>query len=292
MVVRDTAGDKAFRIIVTILITIVAVAMVYPFIVLLSSSFSDPMAIMRGEVWLFPVRPTIAAYQMVARHPDIWGAYANTIRYTLVGTSINIVLTVLGAYPLSRKDLYGRNFFMVMFLFTMFFSGGMIPSFLLVRNLGMLDTMWALILPTAISVWNLIIMRTFFQYTIPDELHESAALDGANDLVFLIKVVIPLSGPIIAVMVLFYGVGHWNAWFSALLYIQNRSLLPLQMILREIIIQFSTQDVAGAGVADAEMVGEGVRFATMMIATLPIMCLYPFLQRYFVKGVMIGALKG
>ena len=190
-----------------------------------------------------------------------------------------------------RKDFYGRNLFMGVFVFTMFFTGGMIPTFLIVQRLHLLNTMWALILPTAVSTYNLIIMRTFFESTIPFELVESASLDGCNDLVIFFRIVLPLSGPILAVMVLFYGVAQWNSWFPALLYISDRGLYPLQMVLREVLIQSDISNMAGSS-GDVEIIGDGLKYATMVVATLPIMCLYPFLQKYFVKGVMIGAVKG
>lgn len=209
----------------------------------------------------------------------------------MLGTCISVVLTAFAAYPLSRKDFYGRNLFMGVFVFTMFFTGGMIPTFLIVQRLHLLNTMWALILPTAVSTYNLIIMRTFFESTIPFELVESASLDGCNDLVIFFRIVLPLSGPILAVMVLFYGVAQWNSWFPALLYISDRGLYPLQMVLREVLIQSDISNMAGSS-GDVEIIGDGLKYATMVVATLPIMCLYPFLQKYFVKGVMIGAVKG
>ena len=200
-------------------------------------------------------------------------------------------VSAFAAYPLSRKDFYVRNLFMGVFVFTMFFTGGMIPTFLIVQRLHLLNTMWALILPTAVSTYNLIIMRTFFESTIPFELVESASLDGCNDLVIFFRIVLPLSGPILAVMVLFYGVAQWNSWFPALLYISDRGLYPLQMVLREVLIQSDISNMAGSS-GDVEIIGDGLKYATMVVATLPIMCLYPFLQKYFVKGVMIGAVKG
>ena len=230
-------------------------------------------------------------YETVFKDKEIWQGYWNTIVYTVVGTLISVTLTAFGAYPLSRKDFYGRNVYMGLFVFTMFFTGGMIPTYLLVKQLKMLNTMWALVLPSAVSTYNLIIMRTFFQTSIPGELAESASLDGCSDLGVFFRIVIPLSAPIFAVMVLFYGVAQWNSWFPALLYISDRSLYPLQMVLREVLIQSDVSNMAGA-TGDVEIIGDGLKYATMVVATLPIMCLYPFLQKYFVKGVMIGAVKG
>ena len=214
-----------------------------------------------------------------------------SILYTVLGTCISVALTACAAYPLSRKDFYGRNLFMGLFVFTMFFTGGMIPTFLIVQRLNLLNTIWAMVLPTAVSTYNLIIMRTFFESTIPFELVESASLDGCNDIVIFFRIVLPLSGPILAVMVLFYGVGLWNSWFPALLYLKDRAMYPLQMVLREVLIQSDISNMAGSS-GDVEIIGDGLKYATMVVATLPIMCLYPFLQKYFVKGVMIGAVKG
>lgn len=289
--VRLTTGDRIFSWIVSILLLIFCALIVFPLLHIIAGSFSDPMSLLRGEVGFLPKGFTLDMYTRVFKNNDIWRGYGNTIIYTVVGTLISVVLTAFGAYPLSRRDFYGRNIFMGLFVFTMFFTGGMIPTFLIVQQLGLLDTMWALVLPTAVSTYNLIIMRTFFQSTIPFELVESAELDGCNDLRIFFSIVIPLSGPIFAVMVLFYGVAQWNAWFPALLYISDRALYPLQMVLREVLIQSVMSNMSGSA-ADVEIVGDGLKYATMVVATLPIMCLYPFLQKYFVQGVMIGAVKG
>lgn len=290
--IRANIDEIVFEGIIIFILTITTLIVLYPIVLVVSSSFSDPLAVISNQVKLWPINPTLKMYKMVFNHPEIWGGYANTILYTVVGTAINVLFTALGAYPLSRKDLYGRNIVTALFVFTMFFGGGMIPSFLLIKQLQLYNTIWALLLPGAVSTWNLIIMRTFFQNTIPIELQESALIDGANDITVFIKIVLPLSAPIISVMVLFYGVGHWNSWLSALLYLSERTKYPLQIILREILIQSSTQDMSGGSISDQEMIGEGIKYATMVIATLPILCLYPFLQRFFVKGVMVGAIKG
>lgn len=292
MIARQSTNEKIFEAVIIILLCIVSAIMLYPLILVVSSSFSDPIAVMRNEVILWPVRPTLESYQMVFKNAEIWTGYRNTIIYTVTGTAINVFMTMLGAYPLSRRDFYGRDVFTGLFVFTMFFGGGMIPSYLLIKDLNLLDTMWALILPGAVSTWNMIIMRTFFQGSIPMELQEAAFIDGANDLGVFWRIVIPLSAPIIAVMALFYGVGHWNSWFNALLYLSDRSKYPLQLILREILIQSQTSEMSGGAVTDQEMIGESIKYTTMVVATVPIMCVYPFLQRYFVKGVMIGAIKG
>lgn len=290
--VKESLGDRLFEKTLILILLLICGLVLYPVILVVSSSFSDPVMVMANRVVLWPVKPTLVNYKYVFNYREIWRGYINTIIYATVGTAINVFMTTLSAYPLSRKDFYGRNLFMGIFVFTMFFSGGMIPGYLLIKNLGLLNTMWALILPGMISTWNLIIVRTFFQSSIPMEMQEAAFIDGATDFGVYTKIVLPLSAPIIAVMTLFYGVGHWNSWFPALLYLSERSKYPLQIILREILIQSSTQEMSGGAVMDQEIIGEGIKYATMVVATLPILCLYPFLQKYFVKGVMVGAIKG
>ena len=288
---KRSTGDKIFGYVNVAILILFCAIILYPLLWIVSGSFSDPYALMTGQVHLLPVNPTLKMYKIVFQHPDIWTSYRNTIVYTVVGTVISVVLTSLAAYPLSRSDFFGKPFFTAVLMITMFFSGGMIPTFLLVQQLHMLDTIWAIVLPGSMSVYNTIVMRTFFMTTIPKELEDSASLDGANDIQFFWKIVLPLSKAIMAVMVLFYGVGYWNSWFSAFLYMSSRDRYPLQLILREILIQGST-NLNGGGGADNDLIGEGIKFATMVVATVPIMCLYPFLQKYFTKGVMIGSLKG
>ena len=289
--IQESFGERLYTFVVYALLTVFCLLILIPLLHIISGSFSDPISLLKGEVGLLPKGFTTSMYETVFKDKEIWQGYWNTIVYTVVGTLISVTLTAFGAYPLSRKDFYGRNVYMGLFVFTMFFTGGMIPTYLLVKQLKMLNTMWALVLPSAVSTYNLIIMRTFFQTSIPGELAESASLDGCSDLGVFFRIVIPLSAPIFAVMVLFYGVAQWNSWFPALLYISDRSLYPLQMVLREVLIQSDVSNMAGA-TGDVEIIGDGLKYATMVVATLPIMCLYPFLQKYFVKGVMIGSVKG
>ena len=289
--IQESFGERLYTFVVYALLTVFCLLILIPLLHIISGSFSDPISLLKGEVGLLPKGFTTSMYETVFKDKEIWQGYWNTIVYTVVGTLISVTLTAFGAYPLSRKDFYGRNVYMGLFVFTMFFTGGMIPTYLLVKQLKMLNTMWALVLPSAVSTYNLIIMRTFFQTSIPGELAESASLDGCSDLGVFFRIVIPLSAPIFAVMVLFYGVAQWNSWFPALLYISDRSLYPLQMVLREVLIQSDVSNMAGA-TGDVEIIGDGLKYATMVVATLPIMYLYPFLQKYFVKGVMIGAVKG
>lgn len=278
------------------LLLIVLISVVYPLWFVLIASISDASAVITGKVWLWPKDLTFAGYKMILQNEEILKSYGNTILYTSIGTVINVVLTIMAAYPMSRKDFQGRNLLMVFIVFTMFFSGGMIPTYLLVKALGMINTLWALVLPNAVSVWNIIIMRTFFQQGLPYEIQEAAQIDGCSDLNILLRIVMPLSKPILAVMVLFYAVGHWNAFFHALIYLTDRTLYPLQLVLREILIQgqmtamMETGDTTG--LARRLMEAESIKYAVVIVANLPVLLLYPFLQKYFVKGVLIGSLKG
>ncbi len=300
--VRSSKEDRLFFTVDVALLTIAFVVVLYPLIFIVSSSISDPYAVLAGEVWLFPVRPTLEGYRAVLAYSDVWMGYANTIFYAVVGTAVNVTLTMMIAYPLSRKDFIGRNALMFLFTFTMFFSGGLIPLYLLVRSLGILNTRAAMILPTAIGVWNVIIARTFLQVTIPKELYDSARIDGASNTRILISVVLPLSGPILAVITLFYAVAHWNSFFNALIFLRSRHLLPLQMILREILIMFqprmmdevmATMDAAALeAMTRREFLQALLQYALIVVATLPVLVAYPFAQKYFVRGVMIGAIKG
>ena len=290
---KRTLGERTFDYINIGFLIVLSVVTLYPLIYVLIASLSDPtyVAQTRGLL-LLPKGLNIESYKMVFDNPMIISSYLNTFFYVIVGTSLNLFLTALAAYALSRKNVMWKDFIMFMIVFSMFFEGGLIPLYLLVNNLGLLDTRWALIFPTAVSAFNLIIMRTAFQ-GIPDSLEESARMDGANDFTILFKIIIPLSMPVIAVMLLFYGVYHWNSWFPGMIYLQDRTLFPLQLILREILIANSTDSMmTGVGSADAMPIGETIKYATIIVATVPILLLYPFLQKYFVKGVMIGGIKG
>lgn len=284
---RVTKADRIFKFLIMIFLALFCLVIIYPIIWIVSSSFSDAYAVMAGKVFLLPVDFTTRMYKLVFANNEIWTSYLNTIEYTALGIVVSVFLTSMCAYPLSRSDFFGKNFFTTVLMITMFFQGGMIPTFLLVQQLHLLDTVWAIVLPTAMSVYNTIVMRTFYLNTIPKELEDAAWLDGANDIQFYIRVVVPLSKAIMAVMILFYGVEAWNSWLPAFLYMSSREKYPLQLILREIIIQ-GTSSSAG----DNELIGDGLKYATMVVTALPIMCLYPFLQKYFTKGVMIGSVKG
>lgn len=293
--IKDSAGERTFQIFNTSVMLLMMIITLYPFWYVAVSSISDSRALMRFTgMLLLPQGFSLEAYAMVFKNPNIISGYINTIIIVVAGTMLNLIMTSLGAYVLSRKDIGWVRPVMLLIVFTMFFSGGLIPVFLLVNNwLNLGDTLLAVIVPGLISTWNLIILRTSFS-AVPESLIESAWLDGANDFTILFRVVIPLSLPVMAVMVLFYGVGHWNSWFSAMVYLRDRSLYPLQLILREILIQNDTRFMIGGGadIEDVEGVAESIKYATIMVATLPILAVYPFLQKYFVKGVMIGSIKG
>lgn len=294
MLRRESVKDKVFVVLNYTLLGIIACLMIYPLIYVLSASFSNPARTILGDVWLFPKEMTVDLYVKVFQNEKILIGYRNTIIYTVFGTFINLLFSMMIAYPLSRKDFYGRNVITVFIMITMFFSGGMIPTYLLVKDLGMLDTIWAIVLPGAVSVYNVIIMRTFFQ-SIPNELQEAASIDGCGNIAFLMKIVMPLSMPIIAVMTLFYGVGHWNAYFDSLIYLNDESKFPLQLFLRQMLIQEDMSGMSSASdsaISEHLMQIEGLKYAVVIVASLPMLVLYPFLQKYFVKGVMIGSLKG
>ena len=294
--IRLSAEDRVFGIVTYTLAILFMLVCAYPLIYVLSASVSNPALIVSGKIVLLPKGIQFRAYEAVFKSEDVLLGYRNAIFYAFAGTAINIVLTTAGAYVLSRPDLWGRTAITFLISFTMFFSGGMIPTYITIKNLGMINTVWAMLLPGAISATNLLIMRNFFTHSVPKEIIEAAYVDGCSNTGTLCRIVLPVSGSIIAVMVIFYFVGHWNAYFSAMIYLNDKKLYPLQVFLREILIQNQLGDMSGGAdtVNQAEMtlLYEALKFAVITVATLPIMCVYPFLQRYFVKGVMIGSIKG
>lgn len=291
--VNETKGEKAFNVFNYIFLTLLIIVMVYPCLHVLFASFSDSNRLMEHGGFLFaPVGFTLDAYKEVFKNRLIGTGYLNTLFNLVCAVVLNITLTTLGAYALSRKDLMLRRPLMLMITFTMFFSGGLIPNYMLVKALNMTNTRWALIIPTAISAYNLIIMRTSFE-NIPESLIESAKLDGAGEFTILTRIAVPVSMAVVAVMILFYAVDQWNSWFPAFIYLKERELWPLQLVLREIVISNNLDDMlTGVDSAERVAIGESIKYATIVVATAPILCVYPFLQKYFVKGVMIGAVKG
>lgn len=292
---RKTKGDVVFDIINYSLLTICMLLILYPLYFVLIASFSDPNLIYSGEIWLFPKGLTLDGYERIFADSTIWIGYGNSLLYAVVGTAISLAITLMAAYPLARKDLIGRGPIMWFFVFTMFFGGGLIPTYLLIKDLNMINTIWALVVPGAAGVFHIIIVRTFFQSTIPDEMREAAFIDGCSNTKFFLGMVLPLSKPIIAVMVLYHVVGFWNGFFDAMIYLNEESKFPLQLVLRNILVQNqvnSNMMIDVESYAAKLRVTELIKYGVIIIASLPLLILYPFLQRYFVKGVMIGSIKG
>ena len=293
MRLRLSRGERAFNVVNICLLLGLVFVTAYPMLYVVFASLSDPSQLIANRGALFrPLGFSLDAYRLVLQNPMIAIGYRNTLFYVVVGTALNLVLTCLGAYALSRRNVMLKTPIMILIVFTLFFSGGLIPTFLLVgQTLQMQDTVWALIVPTAVNTWNLIILKTAFE-AVPVSLEEAARIDGANDFTILFRVVLPLSLPALAVVVLFYAVGHWNAYFNALVYIRSRDLYPLQLVLREILITSNVESMTtGVSSGDAFQVGQTIKYATIVVATLPILVIYPFLQKYFVKGALIGAIK-
>ncbi len=292
-------GDIVFGVINYILLLAIMVITIYPLYFIIIASVSNAHSVALGEVWFWPKGFNLNAYIDVFKEKSIWTGYLNTIVYTGLGTLINLAVTIPCAYALAKKRLIGRNVIMGIFIFTMYFSGGMVPGYLLVKNLGMLDTIWAMIIPGAVSVYNMIITRTFFASSIPEELYEAAKIDGCSEFRAFFTIALPLSAAIIAVMALYYGVGHWNEYFNALIYMSNQDKFPLQLVLRNILImnqninmtQSMTAEQAEYMAQQAQL-AEAMKYAVIFIASFPVLAAYPFVQKYFVKGVMIGAVKG
>lgn len=289
------AYDKVFDIILFAVGAILLALVLYPLYFVLIASISDPIAVSGGKVWLLPYDISISGYKKVFENARVWTGYKNTILYTVVGTFINLAVTIPAGYALSRRDLKFRNALMLFFTFTMFFSGGLIPSYINIKNLNMLNTFWVMVIPGCLSVYNLIITRTFFQSNLPLELLEAAQLDGCSNTRFFLNIAIPLSKAVIAVIGLYYAVGHWNAFFNALIYLKGDTYVPLQLVLRDILLQnqfFSQGTTITSGFDEAQKLGDMVKYSIIVVSTVPILCVYPFIQKYFTKGVMIGAIKG
>lgn len=277
---------------VMIMLLVVAVT-VYPLYYMGIVSISSGLAVQRGDIFLYPIEVTLKAYTIVLDDPSILRSYGNTLLYTCLGVCVNLIMTTLCAYPLSRHYLYGKSLLAFFVVFTMFFDGGLIPKYMVVHSLGMVNSIWAILIPTAINVYNMILMRTFFA-EIPDALHESATVDGAGEWRILLQVVLPLSLPVMATMFIFYAVAHWNSFFPALIYLNEKQLYPLQIIVRNIVIQgdIASQTVEMGAGENSSVMAQNVKYAVVFIAILPILFIYPFLQKYFIQGAMLGAVKG
>ncbi|MBP1963102.1 carbohydrate ABC transporter permease [Paenibacillus aceris] len=293
--IKEPLADKILLTIVHVVLFLILVIVLYPLIYIVSSSISSPQAVVAGRVWLFPVELSLKGYTAVLNNPRIWSGYYNSLLYTGIGTLISVSLTIALAYPLSKRTFHGRKLLMYMIMITMIFSGGLIPYYLTVKDLGLIDTRWALLLPQAVAVWQVFIAKTFFEETIPEELNEAAQLDGCSDFKFLSAIALPLSKPIIAVLVLMYAIANWNAYFDALIFLRKPDLFPLQLILREILIQNSVDNTMMVDVRTMEArqgMKDLLKFSLIVVSSLPVLIIYPFVQQYFVKGVMIGSLKG
>ena len=292
--IRDLVGDRVFMFFVYLFLIAVLFVVLYPMIYIVSASFSDPLAVTAGKVWLYPVDFSLRGYEVTFQNPQIVTGYLNSLFYTVAGTLISVVLTVFVAYPLSRRDLYGSNVLMFLITFTLIFSGGLIPTYLVVKDLGMIDTRWALLIPQAVAAFQVIIARTFFRSAIPEELVEASELDGCNDLQFLWSVVLPLSKPIIAVLALMYAVAQWNGYFDALIYLKSSDLQPLQIVLRNILILNTTSGgtMDPAALAQRRQLADLLKYCLVVVGSVPVLMIYPFVQRYFVKGMLIGSIKG
>lgn len=289
--IRDTAGDRAFLVCVYIVAGLVMLLVLYPLLFVASASLSSSEAVAGGKVLLWPVGWSLEGYRLALEDKSILIGFRNSVLYTAVGTLLNMLLTILLAFPLSRKRLPGRGGITFFVALTMYFSGGLIPTFLVVDQMGLVDSIWGLLLPGAISTFNMIIMRTYFQSSLPDELQESAELDGCNYTRFLLRIALPLSAPILAVVALYYGVALWNGYFNALIYLRSQSKISLQLALRNILLanQLSAGD---SSYSERAMIGVTIKYAAIIISCIPMMIVYPFVQRFFIKGVMVGAIKG
>ena len=293
--IKTGKEDRVFYTIVYSVVIILTLLVLYPIIYVISASFSSGNAVAEGRVWLWPVEFSLEAYKVVLGYSDLWIGYRNTIFYTGVGTILNVAMTLICAYPMARKNLVGRSFLSFVFVFTMMFGGGMIPSYLLVKNLGMTNTIWSMMIPGIMSVYNMLVARNFIQSNIPDELLEASIVDGCNDYRFFFDIVLPLSKSIIAVLALWYAVGHWNSYFSAFLYLTDKELYPLQIYLKEILVQSKIDTSQVGDSLDAMQMAslkELMKYAVIVVSSVPLFALYPFVQKHFVKGVMVGSVKG
>lgn len=293
--VKTPLDDKIYYVVTNVVLGLIMLIVLMPLINVIANSFSAPSAVVAGRVKFWPVEFSVRGYEAVFEYDSVLTGYRNSFIYMVVGTVINLVMTMLAAYPLANPKLPYRNAFMMMFTFTMFFGGGMIPNYLLLRDLRMLNTIWAMVIPGAISVYNMIIMRTFIQSNIPMELSEAAELDGCNEFLYLTKIVLPLSKAVIAVIALYYAVAHWNSYFNAFLYLNDPDKKPLQLVLREILVlnSINQEQLLMAEENQAQIgMAELLKYSVIIVASLPVIIMYPFVQRYFVKGVMIGSVKG
>ena len=292
--IRQSAGDRAFNIVNAIVMTLTTLAIVYPLYYVLLASITDPVVVSSGKLLLYPEAPYFEGYTRALHYAPLWTGYGNTLKYTLVGTAVALFCTIPAGYALSRIDLPGRRVLMFLFTFTMFFSGGIIPLYLVVRQLHMYDTIWAIVLPVAVSAYNLIVCRSFFDTGIPNELLEAVKIDGCNDFKFFFRIVLPLSSTIIAVMCLFYATALWNMFFNPLMFLSGKENMPLQVVLRDLVLLNQANSITSSAeeIAMRQKLAEQLKYCIVVLAAAPLLIVYPFLQKYFAKGVMVGAVKG
>lgn len=299
---KMSTGEKVFCAINYIFLASIFVVTLYPLIYVLSASFSDPIAVAKGDMVLWPIKPSLDGYKFVLKYKEIWTGYANTIFYTVVGTMLNLLVTLPAAYALARKDMTGRGFIMTLFIITMYFSGGLIPMYLNMNSFGLVNTRASMLVVNLVAAYNLIVARTFFANSIPWELQEAAYLDGASTFKLFVKIILPLSSPIIVVLALYYGINHWNQYFNAMIYLKDRDLFPLQIILKEILTQgqLSAEALSEGGYSPAEIAemqrmteaANRMKYCVIVMSAAPMLAIYPWLQKYFAKGAMIGSVKG
>lgn len=297
MVKRKKKDGVIFSIVVYTILIVYCILTLYPLVYILSCSFSSPAAVYTGEVVFLPVDLSLKSYERVFQNAAIWRSYLNTVLYTFLGTVLSVAFTFASAYPLTRRDLKGRQFFMTLYVITMFFGGGIIPLYIIVDKLQLLDTVWAIILPGSVSVWNLIVVRTYINSSIPYDLQEAATIDGANDYVLFFRIVLPLAKPVLLIMILFYMVGYWNNYFNALMFLKTEEKYTLQLVLRNILLTQDMNSMMGPGASqenlyEQAMLSESLKYSAVVVSTLPILMVYPFLAKYFEKGMVIGSLKG
>lgn len=294
--IRETRSDKIYGVFSHIIILFVMVVLVYPIWAVVVASFSDPTELYKSSFHFWPETVTLESYKLVFRDDSFLTGIWNSVKYTAVGTFINVILNICAAYPLSKRNFKGQSLLMKLFTFTMFFSGGIVPTYILINKMHLIDSFWVMILPSAIGTFNVILMRTYFQTNIPQELEDAASVDGCTNFKFLIRIALPLSIPIIVVVALYYGVGHWNDYFTAMMYLTKRQLYPLQLVLREILLENEAGKMLNvatdAAYAERMMSRMGLKYAVIVISTIPILVIYPFVQKFFSKGVMVGAVKG
>lgn len=294
--IRESPRDRVVLGGIYVYLALIAVVILFPLLYVLAASFSSPLAVTGGKVWIWPVHPTLTAYLAVFHDPQVWTGYLNSVIYTLTGTVLSVSLSVMMGYPLSRRDFYGTRVFVWLLLFAFLFSGGIVPLYLVVKDLGMLNTRLSMIIPGALSIFSVIIARTFFRSTVPDELVDAAYVDGASDLTVVRRIVLPMSKPVLAVLALIYAVAQWNSYFYALVFLNSQNLFPLQLVLRQILVlnelsPSAFSSLSAAQIAHFEDLATLLKYSLIVIGSLPMLALYPFAQRYFVKGLRVGSLK-